>query len=185
MEAGRLVPDQRERVSQLYADALSRTVTDRADFLRHACGGDESLRVEVESLLAHASDPPSILDAPLESLAAAALGAGGESLIGRRLGGYQIISTLGAGGMGEVYRARDARLRRDVAIKILPPLFTSDPDRVARFEREARILAALNHPHIGAIYGLEALDDATRAPSTTAPLAVPPTRTWWTVAAAF
>jgi hypothetical protein len=68
MEAGRLVSDQRGRVSQLYAEALSRSVPERAAFLRQACGGDESLRVEVESLLAHGTDPPSLLDAPIESL---------------------------------------------------------------------------------------------------------------------
>jgi serine/threonine protein kinase/Tol biopolymer transport system component len=151
------VPDQGERVSQLYEQALGREVTDRADFLRRACEGDESLRVEVESLLAHASAPLSVLDVPLSAWAAGALRDCEESLIGRSVGGYQILSTLGAGGMGEVYRAHDARLRRDVAIKILPQLFASDPGRLARFEREAQILAALNHPHIGAIYALETM----------------------------
>src|SRR5512145_1330961 len=75
---------------------------------------------------------------------------------GRRLGVYQIVDLLGAGGMGEVYRARDTKLARDVAIKILPRAFTSHPDRLARFEREARMLAALNHPNICAIHGFEA-----------------------------
>jgi eukaryotic-like serine/threonine-protein kinase len=79
-------------------------------------------------------------------------------LIGQQIGVYQIVSLLGAGGMGEVYRAHDTKLRRDVAIKILPPSFTGDLTRLARFEREARMLAALNHPHIGAIYGLEDAD---------------------------
>jgi serine/threonine protein kinase len=74
---------------------------------------------------------------------------------GTRLGPYEIQAPLGAGGMGEVYRARDTKLGRDVAIKILPEVFTSDPERLARFEHEARMLAALNHPHIGAIYGVE------------------------------
>jgi Tol biopolymer transport system component len=74
---------------------------------------------------------------------------------GTRLGPYEILSALGAGGMGEVYRARDTKLNRDVALKVLPPAFTADADRVARFEREARVLASLNHQHIGSIYGLE------------------------------
>jgi serine/threonine-protein kinase len=74
---------------------------------------------------------------------------------GTRLGAYEIISLLGAGGMGEVYRAHDTRLARDVAVKILPDAFTHDPERLARFRREAQVLAALNHPHIGAIYGLD------------------------------
>ena len=74
---------------------------------------------------------------------------------GTRVGPYEITATLGAGGMGEVYRARDARLNRDVAIKILPAAFANDPTRMARFEREAQVLAALNHPNIAAIYGIE------------------------------
>src|SRR5215470_11002565 len=74
---------------------------------------------------------------------------------GSRVGPYDILSPLGAGGMGEVYRAKDTKLGRDVALKILPASFTSEPERVARFRREAQVLASLNHPHIGAIYGLE------------------------------
>src|SRR5262247_1943735 len=74
---------------------------------------------------------------------------------GTRLGPYEVVSTLGAGGMGEVYRATDTNLGRHVAIKVLPEAFAQDPERVARFEREAKTLAALNHPHIAAIYGLE------------------------------
>jgi serine/threonine-protein kinase len=74
---------------------------------------------------------------------------------GTRLGAYELIAAIGAGGMGEVYRARDTRLNRDVAIKALPALVANDPERVARFEREAQLLAALNHPHIAAIYGVE------------------------------
>ena len=80
------------------------------------------------------------------------------ALAGRTLGVYQVRALVGAGGMGEVYRARDTKLGRDVAIKILPRAFASDPDRLARFEREARMLATLNHPNICAIYGLEEAD---------------------------
>src|SRR4030095_16582729 len=74
------------------------------------------------------------------------------------IGPYRILGKLGEGGMGEVYRARDTRLARDVAIKVLPPLFAQDPERVARFEREAKTLAALNHPGIAQIYGVEEKD---------------------------
>ena len=74
---------------------------------------------------------------------------------GTRLGPYEILSPLGAGGMGEVYRARDGHLGRDVAIKVLPQAVAQDAERLARFQREAQVLASLNHPHIGAIYGLE------------------------------
>src|SRR5262245_35233767 len=82
------------------------------------------------------------------------------STIGSQIGPYVIQSLLGAGGMGAVYRGRDDRLGRDVAIKFLPPQFAADRERRARFEREARVLAALNHPHIGAIYGIEDAGDA-------------------------
>ena len=75
--------------------------------------------------------------------------------IGTRFGSYEILSLLGAGGMGEVYRARDAKLGRTIAIKVLPDALASDPDRLARFEREAKVLASLNHPHIAALYGFE------------------------------
>jgi serine/threonine protein kinase/Tol biopolymer transport system component len=81
---------------------------------------------------------------------------------GTKLGPYEIVAPLGAGGMGEVYRARDTKLGREVALKLLPPQFTADADRVARFQREARLLASLNHPHIGAIYGFE---DAANPPA--------------------
>ena len=77
---------------------------------------------------------------------------------GSKLGSYEIVAPLGVGGMGEVFRARDARLGRDVALKVLPDLFAADPDRLARFKREAQLLAALNHPNIAAIYGLEDTD---------------------------
>ena len=74
---------------------------------------------------------------------------------GFKIGAYEVVSAIGAGGMGEVYKARDTRLNRSVAIKVLPDLVATDPERAARFEREAQVLAALNHPHIGAIYGVE------------------------------
>src|SRR5688572_3933116 len=74
---------------------------------------------------------------------------------GARVGPYEVVSPLGAGGMGEVYKARDTRLQRSVAIKILPSTFTTDPERLARFEREAQLLASLNHPNIAQIYGVE------------------------------
>src|SRR6476646_8926995 len=74
---------------------------------------------------------------------------------GQSVGPYEIVSAIGAGGMGEVYRARDTKLDREVAIKVLPAAFAQDPERLARFEREAKVLAALNHPNIAQIYGLE------------------------------
>ena len=85
--------------------------------------------------------------------------------LGTRLGIYEIRSLLGAGGMGEVYRARDTRLNRDVAIKVLPGLLATDPERLARFDREAQLLASLNHPHIAQIYGFEDSPGRRRQPA--------------------
>jgi eukaryotic-like serine/threonine-protein kinase len=82
---------------------------------------------------------------------------------GTRLGVYQIVAAIGEGGMGQVFRARDTKLDRDVAIKILPEAFAHDADRLARFTREAKTLASLNHPHIAGIYGLEESDGITAA----------------------
>ena len=81
---------------------------------------------------------------------------------GTKLGVYEVLSAIGAGGMGEVYKARDTKLDRDVALKILPDAFVNDPERLARFQREAKVLASLNHPNIAAIHGLEESDE-TRA----------------------
>src|SRR5438128_3753497 len=155
-------PDRWQHVERLYHAALARDAGDRSQFLRDACGGDEALRREVESLLTYANAADKFLDAPAIDMAGhrisdAGAGAGARAAphVGQRLGPYEIGSLLGAGGMGDVYRARDSRLGRDVAIKILPRAFTADADRRARFEREARLLAALNHPNIGAIYGFE------------------------------
>ena len=78
---------------------------------------------------------------------------GAELTIGQEISHYRVVAKLGAGGMGEVYRARDAKLGRDVALKVLPQAFARDADRMARFQREAKVLASLNHPNIASIYG--------------------------------
>src|SRR5882762_6096964 len=96
---------------------------------------------------------------------------------GSRLGVYEIVDALGAGGMGEVYRARDTKLGRSVAVKVLPEAVAADPDRIARFEREAKSLAALNHPHIAQLYGLEEAPNpqsATPSPQSAIPGAQSP-----------
>ena len=79
--------------------------------------------------------------------------------VGSRIGHYDVTALIGEGGMGQVYRARDTKLDRDVALKVLPDAFASDPDRLARFQREAEVLASLNHPNIATIHGLEETDD--------------------------
>ena len=145
-----------QRIEDICHDALARLPGDRVLFVREACAGDDALRAEVESLLANQSRADA-LGSGL-GIRDSGLGMSTEELIGKQIGVYRIDSLLGVGGMGEVYRARDTKLGREVAIKILPRLFINDPDRLARFEREARVLASLNHPHIGAIYGLEEAD---------------------------
>ena len=150
-----MTPERWRQVEDAYHAVMARPAGERAGVLADLCAADEVLRHEVESLLAHAGEASAFLETP--AFAAASV-AGEGSLIGRRFGSYLVRSLLGAGGMGEVYRAHDEQLGREVAIKILPPLFATDPERLARFESEARMLAALNHPHIGAIYGLEHVD---------------------------
>jgi serine/threonine-protein kinase len=120
-------------------EALARPASERTAFLAEACADDEEMRREVESLLASAESTPSFLERPIGVDA---------SLAGRQLGAYRLEARIGAGGMGEVYRAKDTRLGRDVAVKILPAARAGDAHRRARFEREARAVAALNHPNI-------------------------------------
>jgi Tol biopolymer transport system component/serine/threonine protein kinase len=149
-------PDRRRRIEQLYHEALARRAGERPAFLAETCAGDEALRQEVEALFDRPGSAEGLLKSPAAAMAAQmASDPAASTLTGRRLGVYHVQERIGAGGMGEVYRARDMKLGRDVAIKILPRAFTADPDRLARFEREARVLASLNHPNIGAIYGFE------------------------------
>ena len=138
------------RIESLYHAARMLPPRERSAFLAEACGGDEDLRREVSSLLAeHAATGGFLSDviSPAPAL-----------VVGQRLGGYQIAASIGAGGMGEVYRARDSKLGRDVAINVLPLMFAADPDRLARFQREARLLAALSHPNIAHVHGFEDSD---------------------------
>ena len=145
------------QIEDLYHRALEKEESERAVFLRDACAGDDELRHELERLLSQ--QVTSFLEEPALQKAMRTLpGDAGQSWIGRRIRTYEVVSLLGAGGMGEVYRARDAKLRRDVAIKVLPASVANDSHRLARFEQEARALAAFNHPHIGAIYGFEEVD---------------------------
>jgi len=140
------------RVKALFQAAVERPAGERTAFLANAAGDDDELRREVESLLASDASDTGVLDRL--PIAAAAV----HRSTSQHIGPYDIVALIGAGAMGEVYRARDTKLNRDVALKVLPPLFALDPDRVARFKREAQVLAALNHPNIAVIYGLEESD---------------------------
>ena len=155
------------RVETLCDAALERDPEARAAFLAVECGTDDTLRREVESLLAHAPAADAFLDESVGAIAAGVLGEPGSGtgetdtgtgLVGRRIGPYDVVARLGAGGMGEVYRAHDTLLGRDIAIKVPPPALVADPAREARFERAAQVLASITHPHIGAIYGVERVD---------------------------
>ena len=150
-----LPADDWPRVKEVFAGARALPADRRPAYLAEACGGNDALREEVESLLASDQRAKSFLEAPAVVRGDDARDQARLMMEGQRLGVYQVQALLGAGGMGEVYRARDTKLERDVAVKFLPHAFTSDPERLARFEREARMLAALNHPNIGAIYGFE------------------------------
>jgi eukaryotic-like serine/threonine-protein kinase len=143
------------RIELIYHAALTRAERDRPAFVQEACDGDVTLRREVESLLGYAARAQAFMAAPALEMMARELQPEPQTLVGRRFGPFEIQSRLGAGGMGEVYRAHDTKLGRDVAVKILPRVFNEDADRRARFEREARLLASLSHPNIGAIFGLE------------------------------
>src|SRR5262245_28607041 len=142
------------RVKDLFADVVSRPPAERERFLLDVCAGDAALKREVEALLSshdaagtfldHAPAPPSVhLDA------------------GARLGPYEIVERVGAGGMGEVYRAHDSRLHRDVALKVLPPALVADPQLRERFVQEARAASALEHPHIAVIHEIAEISGTT------------------------
>jgi hypothetical protein len=149
-----------QQIEQVYHAALDREASQRPAYLHEVCAGDDALRREVESLLAQESRAEQLLETPALEVAAKVLAEhqSQSSLVGQQLGSYKIVSLLGAGGMGEVYQARDSKLNRDVAIKVLPAVFVHDAERLARFQREARMLAALNHPNVATIHGLEQSD---------------------------
>ncbi len=141
-----------ELAGRVYQAALERQPSARSSFLIQACGANFALRREVESLLAAEHEAGDFLGAGALEDSARELLAERRSSVGKKLCQYELSSLLGAGGMGEVYRARDTRLGRHVAIKILPSVFASDRDRLRRFEQEARAASALNHPNIVTVY---------------------------------
>src|SRR5829696_3226431 len=154
-----MTPERWTRIEELFHAARALPHDARLAFIADACPDDRAMQHEISVLLQDAASDAGLLGASgIMGAAQVAAGTTATAMVGRSLGGYSLQALLGAGGMGEVYRARDATLQREVAIKILPRAFTSDPAWLARFEREARMLAALNHPNICAIYGLEEAD---------------------------
>jgi eukaryotic-like serine/threonine-protein kinase len=177
-------PERWRRVEELYHAAMKQEEGQRAAFLSRSCAGDQPLRAEVESLITYALQTGRIIDQPAMEVVAAAMAEDlraqdgnnadkmsvadvaeyriGEKkfMSGAMLGDYEVKSLLGAGSMGEVYRACDSRLGRDVAIKVLPFFLSADSDRPRRFEQEARAAAALNHPNILAVFQMGTYDGA-------------------------
>jgi serine/threonine protein kinase len=147
-----MTPERWQQVKIVLYDALQLPPQRRPEFLDEACSSDNSLRKEVESILSLGDNEArsSFLESAQYRVMLPA---------GTRLKDYEVQALLGVGGMGEVYRAHDPRLGRDVAIKVLPSAFASDPDRLRRFEQEARAAAALNHPNILAIFDIGTADE--------------------------
>ncbi len=150
-----MTPERWQHVNELYHEAQACAPHAREAFLRAQCGGDEALFVEVTSLLAADEKAEGYLVTPALELEAKALAAEQPPALPlQKLAHYEILALLGAGGMGEVWRARDTRLGRQVALKTLPLRYTLQPDRLQRFKREAQTVSALNHPNILTVYDI-------------------------------
>src|SRR6185503_6626968 len=147
--------DRWATAKRIHQAALERHASQRAVFLDEACAGDEALRREVESLLAYEEDAERFMESPALEVTARNISQDRDArLVGRTLSHYQVQSLLGAGGMGEVYLARDPRLDRALALKILPLDLAFDADRLQRFTRDVKAASALNHPNVATIYDI-------------------------------
>jgi eukaryotic-like serine/threonine-protein kinase len=144
-----------QQIDLIFEAVLARPAGERAAFLDEACAGDAALRAEVESLIAHEEAEAFLEDPAFEDATRVLAGNARHSLIGQTIGSYQILESLGTGGMGEVYLALHTRTNRKVALKLLPATFMKDQQRVRRFQQEARTVLALNHPNIVTVYDIE------------------------------
>jgi eukaryotic-like serine/threonine-protein kinase len=157
-----MTPERMRQLEEIYFKASALAEEQRAAFLNHACAGDDALRREIETLLSHEKAAESFMKVPAFQKQMATLAQGWEefstALTGRAVGRYQVLERVGAGGMGVVYRARDTRLGRTVALKVLPPGLTADAERRNRFVREAKAASALNHPNIITIFDIDRVE---------------------------
>ncbi len=149
-----MIPERWHQIERLFHSALEYPPEQRAAFLDNVCEGDSALRKEVAGLLASYEDAGEFIEQPLAESSLPAKPAPPESIIGTRVGNYQVLSLVGAGGMGEVYLARDERLNRQIALKFLPAHFSTAASLVERFTHEARAASALNHPNIITIHDI-------------------------------
>ena len=177
-----MTPERHRRIVELFRAAAEKSPDARVRFLAQACGGDDNLCREVEAMFAAVEQHGGTVEASLADLAAGLTAGSGRAPFdrperdedatllddpptdaplsdGEMLGPYEILAPLGKGGMGEVYRALDRKLKREVAVKILPKAFTTNSAAIERLKREARLLASLNHPNIAAVYELQELED--------------------------
>src|SRR2546422_10004696 len=153
-----MTPERYHEVGRVFRAAAEIPPDRRAAFLDAACGDDKALRQDVESLLVHDSQGAGWIDGRALDVAAQALASRpSESWVGRQVHHYQVSSLLGRGGMGEVYRARDRRLERDVALKILPIAYSTDAERLRRFEQEAQTAGEVTPPEIPNLYAVGAI----------------------------
>ncbi len=144
--------DRQDKLDEIYSAALLLEPAQRAEYVRQACEGDDALRADIVSLLAHEEQIGSFLEKPVSEAVSTRTASKPLFCETLQIGRYRLLQKIGEGGMGEVWRARDCRLKRDVAMKVLRTGMARDPDRIARFEREARAAAGLSHPNICVIH---------------------------------